>query len=197
MDPAHPDRLASDLERNETLSRLRTGCAEGRLTMEEFADRAALVYGARTAGELERVVADLPTEPDPQPAPRTKLTHRVVSVFGGARQGGRWRPARPTKAIAVLGGCQLDLCDAELDGGDVEIRAIAVLGGIEIVVPEGVAAELGGTAILGSRDFRVSHRDPRPGEVVVRVRATAILGGVTVRTRRFTGGRHRGDAGRR
>jgi len=181
------ERRISDAEREQAVARLRGGCADGQLTLDEFADRVGDVYSARTAGELERVVVDLPVvAAGPRPA-RREPTRRVVSVLGGARQSGRWRPARPTTAIVVLGSCQLDLTDAEVDGGDVEIRAIAVFGGIEVLVPEGVAAELTGLTVVGSKDFRV--RTPaRLDHPVVRVRATTVFGGVTVRTHRFRRG---------
>ena len=182
-----PEQRISDAERDAAVARLRGGCADGRLTLDEFADRVGHVYGARTTGELERVVVDIPAVPAAPPERRAS-TKRIVSVLGGSRQSGRWRPARPTRAVAVLGSCLIDLTDAEVDTGDVEIRAIAVLGGIEVLVPEGVAAELTGLTILGAKDFKVSAHE-RPDVPVVRVRATSVLGGVTVRTRRFRRGR--------
>ena len=180
------EQRVSDAERERAVLQLRGGCADGRLTLDEFAERVGDVYGARTAADLERLVEDVPTTPV-RAESATRPTRRVVSVLGGTRQSGRWRPARPTTAIAVLGACQLDLTDAEVDGGDVEIRAIAVLGGIEVLVPEGVGAELTGLSIAGSKDFKVKTPS-QPNYPVVRVRATSVLGGVTVRTRRFRNG---------
>jgi hypothetical protein len=187
MEHAPAPRLASDRDRERAVDCLRLGAGEGVLTLDEFADRVARVYEARTAGQLEHVVADLPASVSP--SRRTRPTRRVVGVLGSARLHGRWRPAQPmTTAVAVLGGCQVDLSDASVDD-DVEIRAIAVFGGVEIVVPEGVGAELRGATVIGSKDYKVRDRSVRPGLPVVRVRATAVFGGVTVRTRPFTAGR--------
>jgi hypothetical protein len=41
--------------------------AAGRLTLDEFSDRVAAAYTARTLGELATVTGDLPAEP-PEPA---------------------------------------------------------------------------------------------------------------------------------
>ena len=56
--------------------------------------------------------------------------------------------------IAVMGGAQVDLCDAELEP-DTDLVATAVFGGVEVLVPEGVHVDLGGFAFLGSKDYRV------------------------------------------
>ena len=82
----------------------------------------------------------------------------------------------------------MDLCDAVVEQ-DLVIRAWANVGGSEILVPEGVHVDLGGFAVFGSRDYRVKKAPLRPGVPVVRVETRAVLGGVTVRTRPFTGGR--------
>ena len=119
----------------------------------------------------------------------SRATRRIVGVFGSTRVRGRWRPARPMRVVAVLGGCQVDLCDAEVHGDDVEIRAVAVLGGIEVLVPEGVAAEVRGFALRGAKEDRVRRCPIDPDAPLVRVHATAVFGGVTVRTRPFTTGR--------
>jgi hypothetical protein len=187
MDTPAVERLVSDVERSHAVECLRAGATDGRLSLDEFADRVGDVYGARTAGELARVVADLPSA-DESPSRPVRRTRRIVGVLGTARLHGRWRPAEPTTAVAVVGGCQLDLSDAVVDG-DVDIRAVAIFGGVEVLVPEGVAAELHGVVVCGSKDYRVRERSVRPGLPLVRVRATAVFGGVTVRTRPFTSGR--------
>jgi hypothetical protein len=57
------------------------------------------------------------------------------------------------------------------------------MGGSDIVVPEGVAVDLGGFAVMGGNDLRVSGPRPRPGAPVVRVRAYSVMGGTDVKTK--------------
>jgi hypothetical protein len=58
--PGQPDLLASDAERERAVGRLRRGASEGRLTVEELDERCARAYAARTHGELEALLDDLP-----------------------------------------------------------------------------------------------------------------------------------------
>ena len=55
-----PEGRASDAERELVVARLRDACAEGRLTVDELADRIAAAYAARTYAELDPLTADLP-----------------------------------------------------------------------------------------------------------------------------------------
>lgn len=54
----------SDADRERVAERLREHFAAGRLTSEELDERVATALGAKTAGELRAVLADLP-EPGP------------------------------------------------------------------------------------------------------------------------------------
>ena len=51
---------ASDADREEIAERLRKATAEGRLLAEELEERLEATFGARSYGELDAVVADLP-----------------------------------------------------------------------------------------------------------------------------------------
>lgn len=180
-----PGPRVSDAEREAVVERLRSACGEGRLSLEEFSDRVSDVYRARTAGELVPLTEDLPRLAEEEP-PGLRATRWVVGVFSGARRSGPWRPARPTRALAAFGSCQLDLTGVDLEP-ETEIVAIAFCGGIEVLVPEGVGVDLGGFAVFGGREDKTSSHW-RPGDgPVVRVDCRALMGGVTVRTRPFSG----------
>ncbi|MGI8429116.1 MAG: DUF1707 SHOCT-like domain-containing protein [Solirubrobacteraceae bacterium] len=62
---------ASDSEREQTVERLRQAAAEGRLLAEELEQRIGLALRARTYGELDAILADLP---GPAPARRSTRT---------------------------------------------------------------------------------------------------------------------------
>src|SRR5947207_15990040 len=53
---------ASDADREQIAERLRKAAAEGRLRTEELEHRLGAAFSARTYGELEPLVADLPRE---------------------------------------------------------------------------------------------------------------------------------------
>ena len=58
-----PNQRAADADREATSERLRRHHAEGRLDAEEFQERVDRCYQAKTIGELEELVTDLPPEP--------------------------------------------------------------------------------------------------------------------------------------
>ena len=58
-----PSMRAADADREATCERLRRHHAEGRLDAEEFQERVDRCYQAKTVGELEQLVTDLPPEP--------------------------------------------------------------------------------------------------------------------------------------
>jgi DUF1707 SHOCT-like domain len=57
---ADPTLRASDADRERVVAALREHSVAGRLTVEELEDRSASAYAARTFGELEPLLADLP-----------------------------------------------------------------------------------------------------------------------------------------
>jgi hypothetical protein len=63
-----PKIRASDADRDRTAAALREHMAAGRLTNGEFDDRLDKVYAAKTLGDLDAVMADLPRTDLGQPA---------------------------------------------------------------------------------------------------------------------------------
>jgi hypothetical protein len=55
-----PEMRAADSDRDQIAERLADALAEGRLDMGEYDARLAQAMGAKTLGELERIVDDLP-----------------------------------------------------------------------------------------------------------------------------------------
>jgi len=58
--PGDPRMRASDADRERTVTLLREHHAEGRLTADEFGDRVDRALAAKTIGELDALLADLP-----------------------------------------------------------------------------------------------------------------------------------------
>jgi hypothetical protein len=63
-----PHLRAADADRAAVATALGQHMAAGRLTVDEYDDRLARTYAARTYGELDELTADLPA-PDRPPAP--------------------------------------------------------------------------------------------------------------------------------
>jgi hypothetical protein len=182
---------ASDAEREAVVARLRHAAGEGRLTVDELDERIDAAYAATTRAELEPLTADLPDAPmptataasPPDRAPARTMSSLVLGILGGGDRRGRWRvPARLT-VVNVMGGADLDLREAVFDAPEVEITVWSLMGGSDVIVPEGVHVELEGFALLGGNGLRIEGPPPPAGAPVVRVRAWSLMGGTDVKTK--------------
>jgi hypothetical protein len=179
-----PAIRASDAEREAVVARLRTAAGEGRLALDELAERLDRAFAAVTRGDLEPLTRDLP-EQRPDAPPAAKSRRWVVGIMGGGTQKGRWRIAPRCTVLNVMGGADLDLTGAIVAGPETEIRVFSLMGGSDIVVPDGVHVELSGFAFMGGNDLRLEDGPPPPpGAPVVRVRAWSIMGGTDVKLSR-------------
>jgi hypothetical protein len=191
---------ASDAERNQTVDRLRTAFVEGRLTDEEFDERMRAALTARTHADLDRLLTDLPqaggaaspatTTPSPLIGDRAagrRVARWAIAVMSGTRRRGRWQVPEGINAVALMGGCELDLRAATLSGPVTTITAVAVMGGVDIIVPPGVRVELHGFALMGGVDDLVDDSELLPSAPLLRVRGFALMGGIDVRAKALKG----------
>jgi hypothetical protein len=174
---------ASDSERELTVEALRAAAVEGRLTLEELAERVEGALVATTRNELAPLTVDLPAPSRPARTGRAG-SRWIVGVMGGGDRKGRWRIASRCTVVNVMGGADLDLRDALIESAETVITVVSLMGGSDIVVPEGVEVELGGFAFMGGNDLKIGGPRPRPGAPVVRVRAFSLMGGTDVKSER-------------
>jgi hypothetical protein len=182
------DLRVSDADREKVAERLRQAGGEGRLTIEELDERVEAAYNARTGNDLAKLTEDLP-EPaaGTLPAERRaggKARRWIVALMGGGNLRGRWLAGRKLTAIAVMGGGTIDLRNAVLTQGELQITIFAVMGGVDVIVPPGIDVEVSGFALMGGNDSNVPHQDLPPGARRVHVRAISIMGGSDVKMRR-------------
>jgi hypothetical protein len=182
-----PDTLVSDAEREHVAVILRDAAGEGRLTPDELTDRVGLAYTARTSGELAALTEDLPVALGPpstrgQPAP---LGRFLIAIMSGAKRRGRLRLDRRCAVISVMGGCSLDLREAEIVGQRADVYVLCVMGAVNITVPEGVHVELDGLSVMGGKSARIADAPLRPGAPEIHIHALSVMGGTSVRSARL------------
>lgn len=108
----------------------------------------------------------------------------VLAVLGAAETKNRSPHFRHANVSALFGGATLDLRDAQLDPG-ATVDALALFGGVDVLVPPGWRVELGGLPIFGGFDDKtVDNGSVRPDAPVLKVEATALFGGVGVKNKR-------------
>lgn len=168
---------------------LRQASVDGRLTVEELADRAELAEDARTYDELAAITADLlpggALPVTPPGAGGTALGERVEqhrATLSSLDRRGRWRLAPRSRYVATLGSVQVDLRQAVMPGPEVEIELKAVLGSAELLVPPGTDVRVSGGNALGSCELHLGSEAPPPGAPIVHVILSGALGSLEVRS---------------
>ncbi|MET9606087.1 DUF1707 domain-containing protein [Streptomyces sp. NPDC006512] len=200
-----PELRASDADRDRVVERLRDAVAEGRLDMEEFEERLEAVYASRTYAELAPLTRDLPDVPGEAPvgvppaslpaqggAARQSWQSRIggagtsataVAVMSGFQRKGHWTVPARFNAVAIWGGGEIDLREANFAQREVVITCVAVMGGIQITVPPGVEVDVRGIGIMGAFDQRAAQAPADPGAPRVVVNGLAFWGGVEIKVK--------------
>jgi hypothetical protein len=182
--------------REQVIAALTEHFAGDRLDIEEFDRRVDRAHLATTIVELDAVLADLPTataSPSPATSPHAMVVRddpnrarssRIWMVMGGIERTGQWMVPRTMSAICFWGGGSLDFRDADFGPGVTELNVVAIMGGLEIIVPPWLSVDVDASAIMGGFDER--HRAPQapdPGRPILRVTGLVMMGGVEIETR--------------
>ena len=80
-----------------------------------------------------------------------------------------------------MGECKIDLRQAVIDAPLIVVDALAIMGTVEVIVPEGVQVDLQGIAIMGAKTMRMSAAPTLEGAPVVRITGLALMGEIKVR----------------
>lgn len=193
-------RISND-DRERVARVLNDAMAEGRLTVNELEERLDKVYAAKTFGDLEPLLRDLPVGHQtahvtlPPPAAGTSPVplspHRIggrgtssgaVAIMSGSSRKGLWTVPPTFTSFALMGGIEIDLTSAQFEEAETTIQAFAFMGGIEIRVPDDVAVQVNGVGFMGAFEDNMGRQNqPPPGAPLVKITGLAIWGGVDVK----------------
>ncbi len=185
---------ASDADREKVAQVLQQAHGEGRLDLHELDERLASLYAAKTYGELVPLTADLGVPPPtvlPVPAHHNLPSSRIggapgsstsFAFWSGVERKGEWVVPPTHTAVAVMGGIQLDLTKARFAQAETTIHAYALMGGVEIIVPEDITVRIDGVGFMGAFEDATHKGAPTiPGGPVVRITGFAMMGAVEVK----------------
>src|SRR5271166_1232449 len=173
------DLRASDADRDRVLVLLAEAVSDGRLTMEEHAERVQRACTARTLGELADLTADLVVA-SAQPV-RLDGGRVISGIFGPARRDGRWVVPETLTVTAMFGEVELDFTQAILQTSRVQLYATVFGGRLRLIVPDGVSVIVSGHMVLGRKRGRTPPPTD-PGTPVIEVRALVLGGELDIRT---------------
>ena len=134
-------------ERERVIQQLSDHFANDRLSLEELETRMELAYKASSSADLQRLTADLPSvsaAPVPAPLPAEELAamapdrERLVSVMSETRRRGAWIVPQRLDLIALMSDTTIDLTQAALPTGIIDIHVRSICAAVKIVVPPGI-----------------------------------------------------------
>lgn len=197
VEPYSENMRASDADRDDVAERLREALAEGRITPVEHSERLDAVYRARTYGDLVPITRDLPRHSGTPAVPGRRSPRPLygrdrvggepgsrfsLALMGGSQRGGSWVVPAAYSAFAMMGGVELDLREARFTEPVVTIYASAIMGAVEITVPDDIEVRVNGLGIMGAYGTEGPPSSvTEPGAPVVRVTGIAIMGAVLVK----------------
>ncbi len=85
------------------------------------------------------------------------------------------------RATAVMGGVEIDLSGATLEGGKAAVELTAIMGSVELRVPRDWEVVLNATPILGGVEDKRKPVAKVEAKATLYVKATAIMGGIEIK----------------
>jgi hypothetical protein len=169
-----PTRMrASDADRDRVVDLLRTATADGRLTPEEFGQRAAAAYSARTYGELAEDVI------------------RIGQRGGSVRRTGRWVVPRRLELRSSWCDMMLDFTGAVIGHDTLRIDVNMRGGSLILVARTGMVVTADALAVRhGDLDISPSAWPGVPVTLRVQLAGRMRYGWVEARRLIRPGGGH-------
>jgi hypothetical protein len=142
-EPIDPRQLrVSDAERAHVVEVLQKAIGHGLLSLDEFTERTDTALAAKTRGELNAVLVDLPgvTHTDPQSPVREKPVELRANM-SVLKRNGQWTVPRELVIRNRLGATELDFTEAVIKHDEVRITLLCGGGVVKILVPENASVD--------------------------------------------------------
>jgi len=189
----------SDGERAEQvkkgIERLQAHFERSHFDVAELDRRIERLKRADSAGALRSILADLPAldiAPPANPGTRALIKapsaaivpgdQPLVTVMSSLTRRLDLEPGTLTKAVCVMGTSLLDFRGRVGGPGIVEVRCIAVMGSIDIIVPPDIQVEIVSGGFLGAFEHAGPVLPASPDKPTLRVTGVAVMGSVLVRS---------------
>ena len=185
--PAETPASRLQRERDEAQALLADGYAQDWIDQAELERRLELAEHAGSVAELRALTHELrpsePEEPTSTALATVATTDHVGAVFGSVQRVGAWGVARKTQVRALFGAVVLDLREACLPAGDLEIVVEVTLASLEVIVPPGWRIDNRCAAVLGSIEQHASGPPASGPQRVLRLTGKVLLGSLELHER--------------
>ncbi|WP_328398601.1 DUF1707 SHOCT-like domain-containing protein [Nocardia sp. NBC_00416] len=199
------DLRVSDAEREHVGELLQRAVGLGMLSLGEFTERMDTALAAKTRGELNSVLVDLPGvrligEPATRqsahgrPVPLPRPGDSAGSALSGMVQGGvirprmsgvnrrgNWQVAPVLRVNSWLSGVTLDFTQAIMTTQVVEVQVDDYASSLTLVVPQEATVDLDGLELVGSSVNNRVRSGPPIGPLHLLVHGRVRFGSVTAK----------------
>lgn len=177
---------AGDADREAVAERLRVAAGDGRIDLAELDERLTQAYAAKTYGQLQVLVADLPARSvavpdDALPEPETLVLRTKAPNI---KQSGQWTVPQRITAESASGWITIDFTQASCAHREVAVQAVTQTGWVRLWLPEGWAARVSPASTNTSHISNKAAGTPGPGAPTIIVTGHPVHGYIRIRHRR-------------
>jgi len=182
--PDHRNLRVSHEDRDQVAEQLRVAAGDGRLTADELDERLETALTARTYGELEVLLADLPATAGARLAPAAppkdlvelKVTHGMI------KRDGPWVVPRRLTVEARHGNVVIDFSAAVISEPTLDLAITIGHGNVVVIVPPDVVVDVDSVSAGHGVIRQRVHRQPGvPVRLLVTVTGSMRHGNLVVR----------------
>lgn len=188
-------------ERERILQELSQHFANDHLSLDELDSRMERAYKSTTVAELKSLTADLPrlgsvapARPDEvMPAPASVIVperERLLSVMSETKRAGLWAAPQRLDLVAVMSDTTIDLTQAILPPGIVDVHVRSLWAAVKIIVPPGLQVVNRMGSLMSSVHAAGEPDDDRHGgtawrsDTVIRLSGWAVMAEIQTKVRR-------------
>ncbi|RDI46794.1 uncharacterized protein DUF1707 [Nocardia mexicana] len=194
------DLRVTDAEREHVGTLLQRAVGLGMLSLGEFTERMDTALAAKTRGELNAVLVDLPGirlagQPNPMSAPPpprrpafggpppapTATGNTIRARLSGVTRKGRWQVPPVLYLNNLLSGVTLDFTQATMSTQVVELHVDDLGSSLTLIVPAEATVDLNGLDLIGSSANNKVRTGPPIGPLHVVVQGRLRFGSVTAK----------------
>jgi len=195
-----PEGADFAVRKQKIIDSLTDSYARDAIDADEYERRVGKAQEAGTIEDLEAVLAGLPAGASGVKDGQTGGTaysdnsrnsgyaeaihpETAFCLMSGRNMSGN-RLSKGAQVFALMGGVNMDFRNTRLPPGETKVEVFAMMGGVEIIVPPGLAVNSSLIAIMGGTDIKRNVKtEPYPGEPYLTISGLVLMGGVDVKAK--------------
>ena len=105
---------------------------------------------------------------------------KMLAVLGRSRRTGRWRLAKVTNVLALLGGCRIDMRHAVIEDESLTMKITVLFGSASVLLPRGALVQPSGISLLSASTVEVAEEEPEGDVPTIAIEWLTLFGRLKV-----------------